>query len=147
MKGVADAVREAGIPCFGPGAAGAQLEGSKRFSKELMARAGIPTAAYGSFTDEESALAYVREQGAPVVVKADGLAAGKGVVVALTLDEALQAVHECFDGAFGAAGSTVVIEEMLIGPRALWWPLLSTRPCRPCTSALTVRLALRAAPW
>ncbi len=126
VMGVADAVREAGIACFGPGAAGAQLEGSKRFSKELegskrfskelMVRAGIPTAAYGSFTDEESALAYVREQGAPVVVMADGLAAGKGVVVALTLDEALQAVHECFDGAFGAAGSTVVLEEMLTGP-------------------------------
>ena len=77
-----------------------QMEGSKKFSKELMARAGIPTAAYGSFTNEESALAYVREQGAPVVVKADGLAAGKGVVVAATLEEAEEAVRACFAGAF-----------------------------------------------
>ena len=113
VAGVADAVRAAGISCFGPGAEGAQMEGSKKFSKELMARAGIPTAAYGSFTDEASALAYVREQGAPIVVKADGLAAGKGVIVAATLEEAEDAVRECFQGAFGAAGSTVVVEECL----------------------------------
>lgn len=116
VAGVADAVRAAGIPCFGPGAEGAQMEGSKKFSKELMARAGIPTAAYGSFTDEASALAYVSEQGAPIVVKADGLAAGKGVIVAATLEEAEDAVRECFQGAFGAAGSTVVVEECLTGP-------------------------------
>ena len=116
VAGVADAVRALGVPCFGPGAAGAQLEGSKRFSKELMDRAGIPTAAYGSFDNEEDALAYVREQGAPLVVKADGLAAGKGVIVATELAEAENAVHECFSGAFGAAGATVVIEEMLVGP-------------------------------
>ena len=103
VAGVADAVRAAGIPCFGPGAAGAQMEGSKKFSKELMGRANIPTAAYGSFTDEESALAYVRAQGAPLVVKADGLAAGKGVVVAMELAEAEDAVRACFEGAFGAA--------------------------------------------
>ncbi len=115
VAGVADAVRAAGIPCFGPGAAGAQMEGSKKFSKELMERAGIPTAAYGSFTDEEAALAYVRAQGAPIVVKADGLAAGKGVIVAETLEEAEEAVRECFSGAFGAAGSTVVVEECLTG--------------------------------
>ena len=116
VAGVADAVRAAGIPCFGPGAEGAQMEGSKLFSKQLMDRAGIPTAAYGSFTDEASALAYVREQGAPLVVKADGLAAGKGVIVATDLSQAEDAVRECFGGAFGAAGSTVVIEEMLTGP-------------------------------
>lgn len=116
VAGVADAVREAGIPCFGPGAEGAQMEGSKLFSKQLMDRAGIPTAAYGSFTDEASALAYVREQGAPLVVKADGLAAGKGVIVATELEQAEEAVRECFDGAFGEAGNTVVIEEMLVGP-------------------------------
>ena len=116
VAGVADAVRAAGIPCFGPGAEGAQMEGSKLFSKQLMERAGIPTAAYGSFTDEASALAYVREQGAPLVVKADGLAAGKGVVVAETLDMALDAVEACFDGSFGDAGQTVVVEEMLTGP-------------------------------
>lgn len=116
VVGVADAVREAGIPCFGPGAEGAQMEGSKLFSKQLMERAGVPTAAYGSFTDEQSALDYVNAQGAPLVVKADGLAAGKGVIVATELEQALDAVHECFSGAFGDAGNTVVVEEMLIGP-------------------------------
>lgn len=116
VVGVADAVREAGIPCFGPGAEGAQMEGSKLFSKQLMERAGVPTAAYGSFTDEQSALDYVNAQGAPLVVKADGLAAGKGVIVATELEQALDAVHECFSGAFGDAGSTVVVEEMLTGP-------------------------------
>ena len=116
VAGVADAVRAAGIPCFGPGAQGAQMEGSKLFSKQLMDRAGIPTAAYGSFTDEGTALAYVREQGAPLVVKADGLAAGKGVIVATELSQAEEAVRECFSGVFGAAGNTVVIEEMLTGP-------------------------------
>lgn len=116
VVGVADAVREAGIPCFGPGAEGAQMEGSKLFSKQLMERAGVPTAAYGSFTDEQSALDYVNAQGAPLVVKADGLAAGKGVIVATELEQALDAVHECFSGAFGGAGNTVVVEEMLTGP-------------------------------
>lgn len=116
VVGVADAVREAGIPCFGPGAEGAQMEGSKLFSKQLMERAGVPTAAYGSFTDEQSALDYVNAQGAPLVVKADGLAAGKGVIVATELEQALDAVHECFSGAFGDAGDTVVVEEMLTGP-------------------------------
>ena len=116
VVGVADAVREAGIPCFGPGAEGAQMEGSKLFSKQLMERAGVPTAAYGSFTDEQSALDYVNAQGAPLVVKADGLAAGKGVIVATKLEQALDAVHECFSGAFGDAGNTVVVEEMLTGP-------------------------------
>lgn len=116
VVGVADVVREAGIPCFGPGAEGAQMEGSKLFSKQVMERAGVPTAAYGSFTDEQSALDYVNAQGAPLVVKADGLAAGKGVIVATELEQALDAVHECFSGAFGDAGNTVVVEEMLTGP-------------------------------
>lgn len=116
VVGVADAVREAGILCFGPGAEGAQMEGSKLFSKQLMERASVPTAAYGSFTDEQSALDYVNAQGAPLVVKADGLAAGKGVIVATELEQALDAVHECFSGAFGDAGNTVVVEEMLTGP-------------------------------
>ena len=142
VAGVADAVRAAGIPCFGPGAEGAQLEGSKLFSKQLMARAGIPTAAYGSFTDEESALAYVREQGAPVVVKADGLAAGKGVVVALTLDEALDAVHECFNGAFGDAGSTVVIEEMLAGPECTLLAFTDGKTVRPMATSQDHKRAL-----
>ena len=142
VAGVADAVRAAGIPCFGPGAEGAQLEGSKLFSKQLMARAGIPTAAYGSFTDEESALAYVSEQGAPVVVKADGLAAGKGVVVALTLDEALDAVHECFNGAFGDAGSTVVVEEMLTGPECTLLAFTDGKTVRPMATSQDHKRAL-----
>lgn len=142
VAGVADAVRAAGIPCFGPGAEGAQLEGSKLFSKQLMARSDIPTAAYGSFTDEESALAYVREQGAPVVVKADGLAAGKGVVVALTLDEALDAVHECFNGAFGDAGSTVVIEEMLTGPECTLLAFTDGKTVRPMATSQDHKRAL-----
>ena len=116
VAGVADAVRSAGIPCFGPNGDAAQMEGSKKFAKQVMARAGVPTAAYRSFTDEETAAAYVRQVGGPVVVKADGLAAGKGVIVAKTTEEALEGVHECFSGAFGDAGTTVVVEETLEGP-------------------------------
>ena len=142
VAGVADAVREAGIPCFGPGAAGAQMEGSKLFSKQVMERAGAPTAAYGSFTDEESALAYVREQGAPLVVKADGLAAGKGVVVATELAQAEDAVRECFAGAFGAAGSTVVIEEMLTGPECSLLAFTDGRTVRPMATSQDHKRAL-----
>ncbi len=116
VAGVADVLREAGIAVFGPDAQGARLEGSKTFSKEFMARHGIPTARYNSFTECEPALAYVRELGAPIVVKADGLAAGKGVVVADDVEDAEEAVRACFDGAFGGAGSTVLIEECMTGP-------------------------------
>lgn len=142
VVGVADAVRAAGIPCFGPGAEGAQMEGSKKFSKELMARAGIPTAAYGSFTDEASALAYVSEQGAPIVVKADGLAAGKGVIVAATLEEAEDAVRECFQGAFGAAGSTVVVEECLTGPECSLLAFTDGKTVLPMATAQDHKRAL-----
>ena len=116
VAGVADALRKAGIPVFGPDAQGAQLEGSKTFCKEFMMRHNLPTAAYLSTTDEAAAHAYIDEQGAPIVVKADGLAAGKGVVVAQTAEEAHDAVKSCFEGAFGEAGSMVVIEECLTGP-------------------------------
>lgn len=116
VAGVADVLREAGIPVFGPDAQGAQLEGSKTYSKRFMDANGIPTARYQSFTDAASARAYCEELGAPLVVKADGPAAGKGVVVAETLDMALDAVEACFDGSFGDAGQTVVVEEMLTGP-------------------------------
>lgn len=116
VAGVADAVRAQGIPCFGPSAAAAQLEGSKTFAKEVMARAGVPTAAWQAFTDRTACEAYVRAVGAPLVIKADGLAAGKGVIVATTLDEALTGVDECFSGQFGVAGNTVVVEEYLEGP-------------------------------
>ncbi len=142
VAGVADAVRAAGIACFGPGAEGAQMEGSKRFSKELMERAGIPTAAYGSFTDEEAALAYVREQGAPLVVKADGLAAGKGVVVATEQGQAEEAVRECFAGAFGHAGSTVVIEECLTGPECSLLAFTDGKTVRPMATAQDHKRAL-----
>lgn len=142
VAGVADAVRAEGIPCFGPGAQGAQMEGSKLFSKQLMERAGIPTAAYGSFTDEASALAYVREQGAPLVVKADGLAAGKGVIVATELAQAEEAVRECFGGAFGEAGSTVVIEEMLTGPECSLLAFTDGKTVRPMATSQDHKRAL-----
>jgi phosphoribosylamine---glycine ligase len=118
VAGVADAVREAGIAAFGPGAEGARLEGSKEFAKEIMRRHNIPTGESRAFTDLEPALAYLEEVGAPVVVKADGLAAGKGVTVAMDLSIARDAVRDCFAGRFGEAGSTVLIEEYLVGPSA-----------------------------
>lgn len=142
VAGVADAVRAAGIPCFGPGAEGARMEGSKLFSKQLMERAGIPTAAYGSFTDEASALAYVREQGAPLVVKADGLAAGKGVIVATELSQAEEAVRECFGGTFGDAGNTVVIEEMLVGPECSLLAFTDGKTVRPMATSQDHKRAL-----
>jgi len=116
VAGVVDHFRAAGLRCFGPGAAAARLEGSKAFSKDFLARHGIPTAAYATFTEVAPALAYLRERGAPIVVKADGLAAGKGVIVAATLDEAEAAVTDMLSGnAFGEAGCRVVIEEFLDG--------------------------------
>lgn len=116
VKGVGDAVRAAGIPVFGPNAEAAQMEGSKEFAKHVMEKACVPTAAWKSFTDESACAAYVKELAGPCVVKADGLAAGKGVIVANTTEEALEGVHECFSGHFGDAGKTVVVEEMLKGP-------------------------------
>lgn len=116
VKGVGDAVRAAGIPVFGPNAEAAQMEGSKEFAKHVIEKAGVPTAAWKSFTDEGACAAYVKELAGPCVVKADGLAAGKGVIVANTTGEALEGVHECFSGHFGDAGKTVVVEEMLKGP-------------------------------
>ena len=116
VAGVADVLRAAGVLVFGPDAQGAQLEGSKTYSKEFMVANDIPTARYQSFTEKDPAIAYVRELGAPVVVKADGLAAGKGVIVAESEEDAIEAVEGCFDGAFGQAGSRVVVEECLTGP-------------------------------
>ncbi len=119
VAGVVDRFRAAGHRIFGPTAAAAQLEGSKAFAKDFLARHGIPTAHYAVHTDVEAALAYVRAKGAPIVVKADGLAAGKGVIVAMTLEEAEAAVRDMLAGnAFGAAGSRVVIEEFLDGEEA-----------------------------
>ncbi len=116
VAGVGNALRDAGIAVYGPDQGGAMLEGSKEFAKQFMETNGIPTASYATFDALEPALTYVREQGAPIVVKADGLAAGKGVVVAETLEDAEDAVRACFDGAFGDAGAKVVIEECMRGP-------------------------------
>ncbi|EGR1071643.1 phosphoribosylamine--glycine ligase [Vibrio cholerae] len=117
--GVVDAFRAAGLPIFGPTQGAAQLEGSKAFTKDFLARHNIPTAAYANFTEIEPALAYVREKGVPIVVKADGLAAGKGVIVAMTLQEAEDAIQDMLAGnAFGSAGSRVVVEEFLDGEEA-----------------------------
>ncbi|MGV8840603.1 MAG: phosphoribosylamine--glycine ligase [Bauldia sp.] len=118
VAGIADALAAAGIPVFGPSKAAARLEGSKGFTKDLCAEAGIPTAAYGRFRDAASARAYVARAGAPIVVKADGLAAGKGVVVAATVAEANAAIDACFAGDFGAAGAEIVVEEFLAGAEA-----------------------------
>ncbi len=117
--GVVDAFRAAGLKIFGPTQAAAQLESSKDYAKAFMVRHNIPTAAYQTFTDPALAKAYVQDQGAPIVVKADGLAAGKGVVVAETVAEAQQAIDQMLgDGSFGAAGARVVIEECLVGEEA-----------------------------
>ncbi|MEJ2380367.1 MAG: phosphoribosylamine--glycine ligase [Gammaproteobacteria bacterium] len=119
VAGVVDAFRDAGLPCFGPTRAAAQLEGSKAFSKDFLARHRIPTAAYGTFAEVDAALAYLRQVGAPVVVKADGLAAGKGVLLAQTEAEAEAAVQDMLAGnRFGEAGHRVVIEEFLRGEEA-----------------------------
>ncbi len=119
VDGIVDRFRAAGLPCFGPSAAAARLEGSKAFAKDFMARHGIPTAAYGSFTETEPALAFIRKHGAPIVVKADGLAAGKGVIVAPDEATAAAAVRDMLAGnRFGEAGQRVVIEEFLTGEEA-----------------------------
>ena len=116
VLGLVDRLEAAGIKTFGPTAAAAALEGSKGFMKDLCAKYGIPTAAYGRFTDAEAARDFVRQRGAPIVVKVDGLAAGKGVTIARTVEEALAAVDEAMvDARFGAAGTELVIEEFLDG--------------------------------
>jgi len=142
VVGVADAVRAAGIPCFGPGKEAAQMEGSKQFAKEVMERAGAPTAAYKAFTNQEDCEAYVRELGGPVVVKADGLAAGKGVIVAQTTEEALEGVAQCFGGAFGDAGNTVVVEEMLEGPECSMLALTDGKTVVPLATSQDHKRAL-----
>jgi phosphoribosylamine--glycine ligase len=119
VDGIVDAFEAAGLTIFGPRSGAAQLEGSKQFAKDFLARHDIPTAFYAVFTDVAAAHAYIDEKGAPIVVKADGLAAGKGVVVAQSVDEAKQAVTDMLqDNAFGDAGSRVVIEEFLAGEEA-----------------------------
>lgn len=117
--GIVDRFREAGLTIFGATRAAAQIEGSKSFSKDLMAKYGVPTAAYGTFTDRDQAVAFIERQGAPIVVKADGLAAGKGVILASSVEEAVAAVDSILcEGVFGSAGARVVIEEFLEGEEA-----------------------------
>lgn len=135
VAGLVDDLTAAGIAAFGPSAAAARLEGSKGFTKDLCAKYAIPTAGYGCFRDAESASAYVREHGAPIVVKADGLAAGKGVVVAMSEGEALEAVAACFEGDFGAAGAEVVVEEFLEGEEASFFALCDGTTALPLATA------------
>ena len=135
VAGLSDEMRTEGIRVFGPSKAAAQLEGSKGFTKDLCARFDIPTGAYGRFNNAPKAKAYIRQQGAPIVVKADGLAAGKGVVVAMTLDEALDAVDACFEGAFGSAGAEVVVEEFLDGEEASFFCICDGKTALPLGSA------------
>ncbi len=133
--GVADRLREAGILVFGPSEAAAELEASKSFTKEICDAAKAPTAAYGHFNDSEAAKAYIREQGAPIVVKADGLAAGKGVIVAMDEQTALDAIDDMFGGAFGGAGAEVVIEEFMEGEEASFFILCDGKSALPIGTA------------
>jgi phosphoribosylamine--glycine ligase len=135
VAGLADALAAAGIACFGPSRAAAQLEGSKGFAKDFCREFGIPTAAYGRFGDREAALSFVRTRGAPIVVKADGLASGKGVTVGATLAEAEAAVVEIFGGRFGAAGAEVVVEEFLEGEEVSYFALSDGERVVPFSTA------------
>ncbi|SMX43357.1 phosphoribosylamine--glycine ligase [Actibacterium lipolyticum] len=133
--GVADRLDAAGIPCFGPSQAAAALEASKAFTKEICDACGAPTAAYARFTEAEPAKAYIREQGAPIVVKADGLAAGKGVIVAMDDETALAAIDDMFGGEFGEAGAEVVIEEFMEGEEASFFILCDGENVLPVGTA------------
>ena len=136
VAGLVDRLDDAGVKAFGPSAAAAQLEGSKSFMKDLCASHGIPTAAYSRFTDADAARAYIVAQGAPIVVKADGLTAGKGVTVAQTVDEAFAAVDEAVtDGQFGSAGREIVIEEYLVGEEVSFFALCDGKTVLPLASA------------
>ena len=133
--GVADRLREAGLLVFGPSQAAARLEASKAFTKEICAAVGAPTAGYGHFTEAEAARAHVRQTGAPIVIKADGLAAGKGVIIAETVAEAEAAIDDMFGGAFGGAGAEVVIEEFMTGEEASFFVLVDGETVLPIGTA------------
>ncbi|MEQ8600258.1 MAG: phosphoribosylamine--glycine ligase [Devosia sp.] len=135
VAGLGDDVRAAGITCFCPSKQAGQLEGSKSFTKALCDQFDIPTAAYGRFEDEASALAYLYTQGAPIVIKADGLAAGKGVTVAMSVEEAEAAIIDCFAGAFGESGASVVIEEFMQGEEVSLFVLTDGSAILPLTTA------------
>ena len=143
VDGVVDAFQARGLAIFGPSAKAAQLEGSKSFTKDFLARNNIPSGSYANFTEVEPALAYVREQGAPIVVKADGLAAGKGVIVALTLTEAEDAIKDMLAGnAFGDAGHRVVIEEFLEGEEASFIVMVDGKNVLPMATSQDHKRAL-----
>ena len=135
VAGLADRLRAEGISTFGPSAAAAQLEGSKGFTKDICAKYDIPTGSYQRFNNAPKAKAYVRAQGAPIVVKADGLAAGKGVTVAMTVEEACAAIDDCFEGAFGAAGAEVVVEAYLDGEEVSFFCLCDGKNLMALASA------------
>jgi phosphoribosylamine--glycine ligase len=135
VAGLGDDVRDAGIACFCPSKAAGQLEGSKGFTKALCDEMDIPTAAYGRFDNEAAALAYLYTQGAPIVIKADGLAAGKGVTVAMNVEEAEAAIVDCFAGAFGESGAEVVIEEFMEGEEVSLFVLCDGKDILPLTTA------------
>src|ERR1700712_1868249 len=135
VAGVVDDLAIAGIKAFGPSKAAAQLEGSKGFTKDLCKANHIPTAGYERFTDAGAAKAYIRAQGAPIVVKADGLAAGKGVVVAMSLEEALAAIDMMFEGGLGGAGAEVVVEEFMTGEEASFFALCDGEHALPLAAA------------
>jgi phosphoribosylamine--glycine ligase len=135
VLGVVDAFTAAGLRCFGPSRLAARLEGSKAFMKEFLRRHAIPTAAYATFARESFDAAWVRAQRAPLVVKADGLAAGKGVVICATADEAVQTAEAMFDGRFGAAGATIVIEEFLEGEEASFIAMVDGRHVLPLATS------------
>jgi len=143
VAGLADQLRDRGFAVFGPGADGARLEGSKAFAKDVMEAAGVPNAHAGMFTDYEQALAYLRKHGAPVVIKADGLAAGKGVLVARTMQEAEAALRECFiDRRFGSAADMVLIEEYLEGEEVSLLAIVSGEQILPLAPAQDYKRAL-----
>ncbi len=135
VEGLVDSLEAAGIAGFGPTRAAARLEGSKAFTKELCRRYSIPTAQFERFTDREAALNYVRARGAPVVVKADGLASGKGVIIAQSLAEAEAAIESMFSGAFGSAGAEIVVEELLEGEEISFFALCDGSRALPFASA------------
>ena len=136
MLGVVDAFQNAGLKIWGPTAEAAQLEGSKAFTKDFLAKHNIPTAAYQNFTEIDPAVAYVKEVGAPIVVKADGLAAGKGVILAQTEEEAIEAIKDMLAGnAFGEAGHRVVVEEFLQGEEASFIVMVDGKNILPMASS------------
>jgi len=135
VDGLANSLKKAGIKAFGPGAAAAQLEGSKAFTKDLCAANNIPTAAYGRFKEVEAAKAYLQNQKMPIVIKADGLAAGKGVIIAQDMREAETAIDDIFNGQFGDAGSELIIEEFMTGEEASFFVLVDGEHCLAMATA------------